>query len=801
MKEQDLLNLENQENTEEKIDYIAILNAVLEKWYWYVLSGIICLAIAVFYLLSATQYWGVESTILIKDKTKGGGLSDTAMLESLGVMNNVNNIDNEIIILGSRSLIAQTLIDTKQYVIYQQDNFFRDKELYRQSPIVADMEPYQLKTLGGAIQLRLEEEENGGWNVTYPSDSTDINKTAVIRIDSLPAVVHTVRGRIYLAKNKNQSVDLEGKDLLITIISPSIYAKNYRNAVNIMPASKTTSIANISLVTTHPRKGVDFVNKLIDEYNLDANKDKNQVAVKTENFIKERLNIISKELSESEDKLEEFKTKNGGMVSLGEGFAQTVYSEGSDFQKQSIENMTQISLIDYLEDYLRDPRNDKQLVPTNVGLQQSPLTGAINTYNQTLLEYDRLLQNSSKQNPVIKRLTNTIDGLKKSMFTTINSVRAGLKITQKDIDKQLDKFNTKIKEVPTKEHDMLELTRQQRIKNGLYLLLLQKMEQNSINIAAQADNAKTVDSAMATFYPVTPKKKIVLLIALFLAVLIPSAIIYVIHLLKYQIESIKDITDNSSLPTLGDIPSHKDFKEKRTNSIAVLEGENSMMAEAFRKIRTSLLFTLTPPDEKVIIVTSTTSGEGKTFISSNLAISLALQGKKVIAVGLDLRKPRLARSFNHNENVEGTSKFLIDPRTEINSLIIPIANVSNNLDIIPGGAIPPNPAELLTHDSLDKLIIELRKRYDYVILDCAPAALVSDTQIISRVADATVYVTRANVTSKNDLKFIEDLVRNKRLPNISLVLNGTDIKRKRYGYGYGYGNGYGYGYGYQSDKK
>jgi len=223
--EQNRLDIENQENTEETIDYIAILNAVFEKWYWYVLSGIVCLLMATFYILSATQYWEVESTILIKDNTKGGGLSDTAMLESLGVMNNTNNIDNEIIVLSSRSLIAKTLIDTKQYVIYKQNDFFRDQELYKNSPIFADMEPYQLKILKGVIQLRLTPKGNNSWAISYPSDSTDLEKTSVLRIDSLPAVIHTVLGRVYLTKNPNQSADLKGKDLSISIISPTVMLK------------------------------------------------------------------------------------------------------------------------------------------------------------------------------------------------------------------------------------------------------------------------------------------------------------------------------------------------------------------------------------------------------------------------------------------------------------------------------------------------------------------------------------------------------------------------------------------------
>ena len=344
-----------------------------------------------------------------------------------------------------------------------------------------------------------------------------------------------------------------------------------------------------------------------------------------------------------------------------------------------------------------------------------------------------------------------------------------------------------------------EYKRQQEVKAGLYLMLLQKREENSIALAATADNAKIIDAALANDLPVAPKKSMILLVALVLGCAIPVAVIYLMEILRYKIEGRNDLEKLTTVPILGDVSVDHNLK-KGQRGIAVRENENNMMTETFRSIRTNLQFLLNGPEKKVIQFTSTTSGEGKTFVSSNLAMSLALLGKKVILLGLDIRKPRLAEMFGFADRTKGITTYLAGDAEDKDLLyrqIIP-SGINANLDILPAGIVPPNPAELLSKENLDKAIEILKKKYDYILLDTAPVGLVTDTLIISRVSDACIYVCRADYTPKNDINMLNTLYAENKLPNLGLVLNGVDMTKRKYGYYYGYGS-YGkygrYGYG------
>ena len=580
-------------------------------------------------------------------------------------------------------------------------------------------------------------------------------------------------------------------------------AKGYCNSLSIAPTSKTTSVAVISLKNSSLQRGQDFINQLLEMYNRNTNNDKNEIAQKTAEFIDERIGIISKELGSTEADLESFK-RDAGITDLTSE-AQIALAGNAEYEKKSVENRTQISLVNDLRKYLRS--NEYEVLPSNVGLQDAALIGAIERYNEMLVERKRLLRTSTENNPAIVNLDTSIRAMKANVQATLEGTLQGLMITKSNLDREASRYSRRISNAPGQERAYVSIARQQEIKAGLYLMLLQKREENAIALAATANNAKIIDEAIADDIPVSPKHSMIYLIALMLGVGIPVGIIYLIELTKFKIEGRADVEKLTSVPVVGDIP-FTDEKNDKNGSIAVFENKNNLMSETFRNIRTNLQFML-DNDQKVILVTSTVSGEGKSFVSSNLAISLSLLGKKVVIVGLDIRKPGLNKVFNLSSKEKGITQYLANPEMDLMSLIQQ-SDVNKNLYILPGGTVPPNPTELLARDGLDKAIEILKKNFDYVILDTAPIGMVTDTLLIGRVADLSAYVCRTDYTHKAEYTLINELYHEKKLPNLCTIINGVDLKRRKYGYyygygkygkHYGYGKRYGYGYGYGQEKK
>ena len=575
-------------------------------------------------------------------------------------------------------------------------------------------------------------------------------------------------------------------------------AKGYCSSLSIAPTSKTTSVAVISLKNSSLQCGQDFINQLLEMYNRNTNNDKNEIAQKTAEFIDERISIISKELGSTEADLETFK-RDAGITDLTSE-AQIALAGNAEYEKKSVENRTQISLVNDLRKYLRG--NEYEVLPSNVGLQDAALIGAIERYNEMLVERKRLLRTSTENNPAIVNLDTSIRAMKANVQATLEGTLQGLMITKSNLDREASRYSRRISNAPGQERAYVSIARQQEIKAGLYLMLLQKREENAIALAATANNAKIIDEAIADDTPVSPKRSMIYLIALVLGVGIPVGIIYLIELTKFKIEGRADVEKLTSVPIIGDIPL-TDEKNDKNGSIAVFENKNNLMSETFRNIRTNLQFML-DNDQKVILVTSTVSGEGKSFVSANLAISLSLLGKKVVIVGLDIRKPGLNKVFSLSNKEKGITQYLSNPETDLMELVQP-SDINKNLFILPGGAVPPNPTELLARNGLDKAIEILKQNFDYVIMDTAPIGMVTDTLLVGRVADLSVYVCRADYTHKAEYTLINELAIEKKLSKLCTVINGVDLKKRKYGYYYGYGKygkyygygkRYGYGYGY-----
>ena len=812
MKEE-FANERQREADDEKIDIQEVLFKYIIHWPWFVGAVLVCLIGAWIYLRMATPVYNISATVLIKDDKKGGNTGGMAGLEELGLsglISSSQNIDNELEVLRSKTLVKEVVNQLNLYVSYTDEDEFPSKNMYKTSPVIVSLTPQEAEKLSDPMIVDMS---------LYPQGSLDVGVTIGDKeyqkhFEKLPAVFPMDEGTLAffqspdsLMANKDTTEESSAQNvrrITAKINSPMKVARVYCENLTIEPTSKTTSVAVISLKNSSLQRGQDFINQLLEMYNRNTNNDKNEIAQKTAEFIDERIDIISKELGNTEANLENFK-RNAGITDLTSE-AQIALTGNAEYEKKRVENRTQISLLEDLRKYIRG--NEYEVLPSNVGLQDAALVATIERYNEMLVERKRLLRTSTENNPAIVNLDTSIRAMKSNVQATLDGTLQGMLITKADLDREANRFSRRISDAPGQERQFVSIARQQEIKAGLYLMLLQKREENAITLAATANNAKIIDEAIADDIPVSPKRKIIYLIALVLGVGIPVGIIYLIGLTKFRLEGRADVEKLTTVPIVGDIPL-TDEKNEKDGSIAVFENQNNLMSETFRNIRTNLQFML-QNDKKVILVTSTVSGEGKSFISANLAISLSLLGKKVVIVGLDIRKPGLNKVFRLSTKEKGITLYLANPDTDLMSLVQP-SDVNKNLSILPGGTVPPNPTELLARDGLDKAIEILKKNFDYVILDTAPVGMVTDTLLIGRVADLSVYVCRADYTHKVEYTLINELAEEKKLPNICTVINGVDLKRRKYGYYYGYGKygkyygygkryGYGYGYGQENNK-
>ena len=766
-----------------------------------------CLIAAYVYLYVATPVYNISATVLIKDDKKGGAANNVGGLDELGLsglITSSQSIDNEIEVLRSKTLVKEVVNYLNLYVTYKDEDLIPSKELYKTSPVQVNMTPQEAEKLKKDIVVEMVVQPQGSLDVNVKMDDREIQK----HFEKLPAILPTDRGTISFFQ-ATDSIPVEGassvqgaRHITATISCPMNVARGYCGNLVIVPTSQTTSVVTVSLKNSSLRRGQDFINQLLEMYNRNTNNDKNEIAQKTAEFIDERIGIISKELGSTEADLETFK-RDAGITDLSSD-AQIALSGNAEYEKKQVENRTQISLVEDLKRYLS--HSEYEVLPSNVGLKDAALATQIDRYNEMLIERKRLLRTSTESNPAIVNLDTSIRATKANVQATIEGTLQGLFITKADLDREAKRYMRRISDAPGQERRYVSIARQQEIKAGLYLMLLQKREENAIMLAATANNAKIIDEAIADDIPVFPKRGIIYLIALVLGLVIPVAVIFLIDLTKFRVEGHADVEKLTSVPIVGDIPLTNE-KNAKDGSIAVFENQNNLMSETFRNIRTNIQFML-QNDRKVILVTSTVSGEGKSFTSANLAISLSLLGKKVVIVGLDIRKPGLNKVFSLSSKEKGITQYLSNPEMDLMSLVQP-SDVNKNLFILPGGTVPPNPTELLARDGLDKAIDMLKNNFDYVILDTAPVGMVTDTLLIGRVADLSVYVCRADYTHKAEYTLINELSHEQKLPNLCTIINGVDLKKRKYGYyygygkyskHYGYGKRYGYGYGYGQEK-
>ena len=773
-------------------DFQTIYTMLVLNWKWFVLSVILCLGCGAIYLRYKTPTFQAQAKILIKDdesNNRATGKSTLLTASNLGFMTNSAGIDNEMEILTSLSIAQQAVRDLKLYTTYKAKGKIKDQLMYKTEPIFVDLDPGHLEKLIYPIKLVITRDGNE-YKVKgqYTASAFEETEKTVYEIEKtlngLPARISTRVGTITLNANSQVAPMADGATIKVTIVAPKYMAMKYVKALSVSPTSKTTTIAQMVLTDEIPQRAVDYLRQLTVCYNRQANEDKNEIAVRTEEFINGRLEKINAELGSTEGSLEAYKKRNN-MVELKMNAAQAVQNQDIFSQKLAEAN-TQVALLQSISQYMNDPANQYQTLPSNVGLTDQSATQLINKYNDIVLTRNRLLRSASESSPTVTPLTAQLDDLSASIRRAIAQAQKNMATQRQSVAEQYSKYVGQTSATPEQERILTQIGRQQDVKSCLYLMLLQKREENSISLAATADKGKLIDDPQYSG-KVSPRGSIIMFLALVLGFLIPGGILYIINFLKFRIEGHDDVEKLTKLPILADIAVAGEGT-KTKGDIVVHENKNNQMEEVFRSLRTNLQYIMSK-DQKVILFTSSLSGEGKTFTAANLAVSFALLDKKVVLVGLDIRKPRLAELFEIKDHHHGITNLLsmANPTAEDVEKQILNSNVNDNLDILMAGPIPPNPTELIARPTLEMVINSLKEKYDYVLIDSAPVGLVTDTLQIGRVADATIILCRADYTPKDSFNYINDLAHDNKLPHMTIAINGIDMSKKKYGYYYGYG--------------
>lgn len=770
----------------EEINLREELDKYLRYWPWFLVGVFTCLLIAFVYLkLSIPVYDTVASVIIKDEESKGGslgaGAADFADLGLLGGMS-TNSIENEIGLLKSRRLMMNTVQALRLNVLYYDLDGLKTDELYVNTPYVIEVVSLEEAALLGAKVNGLQR-----FTVERRGDATD---ELLLTFPESGATQYVKEGELFQLKYgtfilKSNPEPVAKNRVLIELRTIPSVADTYREAVQINLIDDNATLLELRLGSPVKQKAQDILDQLIFEYNKEAIEDKNEVAVNTAKFIDERLQIISGELDTVEVGLESFKEQNS--LTNIETESQLIVENASEYRKREQEIQTQLSIAQSIINYLQEDA-DTGLLPADIGLEGESVNAQIASYNELVLERNRILSGATAKNPTVLRLNNQIEQLRQTILGGLERTVSSLEISLRDLRQQSRFIGAQIATVPTKERQFRDISRQQEIKEALYIFLLQKREENSLSLAATSPKAKIVDSAYSLNVPLSPKPKIVLAAALLIGLAIPFLVIYIRRLLNNKIERREDIERlTKSIPIIGELP-----RIAKGESDLIEENDRSVLAESFRILTTNLQYLLVNAKNEgkgyCIYTTSTVKGEGKTFTSINLAMTLANTGKKVVIIGADLRNPQLQRYDTESKSFLGVSDYLVNDDHALNTLIND-SKFHPNLKLFLSGSIPPNPSELLRQKKFGTMLDELREQFDYVIVDTAPSMLVADTFLISQYADLIIYVTRAGYTEKRLLQFAIDSQNDGKLHDISFVIN--DVKTANFGYG----NKYGYAYG------
>lgn len=760
------------------LNIVDLFMYLASQWKWFLLSILICGGIAWYNYARAPLVYFRSATVIIKDPSNK---ASTSGLDRFDNFINKVNVANEILQFRSKKLMREVVQRVHADVSYQIKDGLRNNELYNESPVLVSL-PDALPEQSFSFTMTLKDAKTVTLSdfsgiEAKPSYEVALNDTVAI-IEGMNVVVTATN---YLRDSWLNT------PIRVQKLPVESMVNYYKNALGIQQEEEEASILTLALKDSSPARAEDVLNTLITVYNEEAIKEKNQVAVNTANFINERLIIIERELGNVESNLESFKQRNQ-IVDIASS-AGMYMTESQKYNADAMELETQLRLANFIKDYLTDPGKETDLIPSNTGISDMNIENQISLYNAAKLKRDHLIDDSSVNNPVVQELNNSLRAMKQSIIRAVDNMIVSLNVKRNDAQNREMRAQDRVTAIPTKERQMLSIERQQKIKEALYLFLLNKREENALSQAMADNNARVIDGAEGSNAPISPNRNRILLLGLLVGIALPGAVCLAILFMDTRVHGRKDIEGVTSVPYLGEIPLDKEaMKDHRKKVMAVKEQGDDIVSEAFRILRTNMAF-LSKKDKpaQVITFTSFNIGAGKTFIARNLSMSLAYMKKRVVMVDLDIRKGTLSRHFGHYH--VGVTNYLSDNTVKVDDII----QHQEGFDLIPAGILAPNPAELLMDNRLDELMNELRTRYDYIIADNVPVGLIADATIANRIADLTIFVVRAGKLDRRQLPDIEKLYQEKKLKNMALVLNGANPERHGYGYSYGYGYGYGYG--------
>lgn len=760
------------------LNIVDLFMYLASQWKWFLLSILICGGIAWYNYARAPLVYFRSATVIIKDPSNK---ASTSGLDRFDNFINKVNVANEILQFRSKKLMREVVQRVHADVSYQIKDGLRSNELYNESPVLVSL-PDALPEQSFSFTMTLKDAKTLTLSdfsgiEAKPSYEVALNDTVAI-IEGMNVVVTATN---YLRDSWLNT------PIRVQKLPVESMVNYYKNALGIQQEEEEASILTLALKDSSPARAEDVLNTLITVYNEEAIKEKNQVAVNTANFINERLIIIERELGNVESNLESFKQRNQ-IVDIASS-AGMYMTESQKYNADAMELETQLRLANFIKDYLTDPSKETDLIPSNTGISDMNIENQISLYNAAKLKRDHLIDDSSVNNPVVQELNNSLRAMKQSIIRAVDNMIVSLNVKRNDAQNREMRAQDRVTAIPTKERQMLSIERQQKIKEALYLFLLNKREENALSQAMADNNARVIDGAEGSNAPISPNRNRILLLGLLVGIALPGAVCLAILFMDTRVHGRKDIEGVTSVPYLGEIPLDKEaMKDHRKKVMAVKEQGDDIVSEAFRILRTNMAF-LSKKDKpaQVITFTSFNIGAGKTFIARNLSMSLAYMKKRVVMVDLDIRKGTLSRHFGHYH--VGVTNYLSDNTVKVDDII----QHQEGFDLIPAGILAPNPAELLMDNRLDELMNELRTRYDYIIADNVPVGLIADATIANRIADLTIFVVRAGKLDRRQLPDIEKLYQEKKLKNMALVLNGANPERHGYGYSYGYGYGYGYG--------
>lgn len=763
-----------------------IIDKYLPYKFYFILATIIAIACAFMYLKLATPTYKAVASIIIKDEESTSS-SEMSIYSDLGIFSSMgtNSIANELGLLRSKRLMQNTVSALNLQVQYFYLDQLKRREIYNATPFFLEIwsvEESMLNEIKQNEEYLFEVVDAGNNQIKLTNYATDI--TDIVELDSL---IKTEYLNFKIKRNENFEVSKNentSSSVFINIDPLESIAKMYRSMLQIDLIDENATLIELGIVNPSKQKAKDILNQLVLEYNKEAIEDKNLIAKNTASFIDDRLKIINKELDSVEVGKEQFKEVN--RLTNIETESTIVLENASEYTTKRQEVETQLGLVNAMIRYLE--KGEDGLLPANLGIQDVNINRMINEFNSLVLERDRILRGATLTNPIVVKLTNQIQQLKQNVKQSLDRKRSNLSISRRNLQKQLGIIGSQISEVPAQERLFRSIERQQNVKEALYLFLLQKREENSLSLAATAPKAKIVDKAYAIDTPISPNPKLILLVSLLAGLLIPFLIFNILLILNNKIESKDDIEKiTNKIPVIGQIP-HLD----KSDSHLIKENDRSILAETLRILISNLYYVkgneVYKDQSYCIFVTSSIKGEGKTFTAANIAMAMAISGKKTILLGADLRNPQLHKYEKGAKKHKGISNYLAD-NNEVLSELIRESSLHSNLSILNSGPVPPNPAELLGGSKTAELFKELKKEYEYIIVDTAPSMILVDTFSISKYADLTLYLTRSGFTEKKFIKLPVEAKKMGKLPNVSFVLN--DVKLKNFGYGSQYGYEYG----------